>query len=164
MFAVGDTVLYSLRGLCRIEELVLRDNTQFYRLVPVFSQTYSIFVPAIKENEAKMRKILSCEEITAMIADVSSKPLKWIDDDKNRAVAFKDIMASGNRLEIMRLIRLLYEHQLLLKEKSKKLHIADERVFKDAEELLYDEFAYVLNIKRNQVVEFIADKISVSKK
>ncbi len=162
MFSVGDTILYSSRGVCKIDEIIYHNDTPFYKLVPVFSQAYSISIPINTESEAKMRKILSRKEIDDMIASLSLQPLMWIDDDKKRAFHFKEILSSGNRLEIMRLIRLLYERQLLLKAKNKRLHLTDERIFKEAEEILYNEFAYVLNIKREQVIDFIANKITVS--
>jgi CarD family transcriptional regulator len=55
-------------------------------------------------------------------------------------------------------------HQQELKEKGKKLRVSDERFLKDAEKVLYDEFAHVLDIKREEVLPFIFEQIETVRK
>ena len=64
----------------------------------------------------------------------------------------------------MRLIRMIYLHQKSLQHTNKKLHLADERAMKEAETMLYDEFAYVLNLRPEQVIDFIAQRIQIKEK
>ena len=42
---------------------------------------------------------------------------------------------------------------------GKKMHVSDERFFKEAEKLLYDEFAMVLEIKPEEVLPFILEQL-----
>ena len=42
--------------------------------------------------------------------------------------------------------------------------MADERFLKDAEKMLYDEFALVLNIREEEVLPFIMEQIAVGEK
>lgn len=42
---------------------------------------------------------------------------------------------------------------------GKKLHACDERFFRDAEKMLYEEFAAALNIDKEGVLPFILSKI-----
>ena len=42
---------------------------------------------------------------------------------------------------------------------GKKFHIADERIMREAEHKLHGEFAYVLNIKLDEVVPFIMGEL-----
>ena len=151
MFKINDTVLYSARGVCKIKG----KDENFYTLCPIYSKDIVIKIP--KEYERKMKKMLSKEEIDEMIKNVTD--MEWINNDKERQIAFKSILVSGDRLKIMSLIRLLYLHQQGLKRSNKKLHVADERIFKEAESILYDEFAYVLNLSRENVVKYIAEKV-----
>ncbi len=44
------------------------------------------------------------------------------------------------------------------------MHIADERFLNEAEKLLYEEFAHVLQIERNQVLPFILKQIQPEEK
>lgn len=158
MFCIGDTVKYSNRGLCKIEDITEINGTEFYVMSAVSGKN-KIFVPKNAQSEEKMRKVLSLEEINAMIDEAGKTPIEWIDDDKERRTAFREILARGDRTDLMRVIRAIYEHRKRLKEKGRKLHLADERIIQEAEAMLHSEIAYVLNITPEQVVKFIAEKI-----
>ena len=88
----------------------------------------------------------------------------WIDDDTQRYETYHAILQSGDRTQLVQLIKTLYLHQQERREQKKKLHSADEKFMKEAEHLLYEEFAYVLNIKREQVVPFITEQIEIEEK
>ena len=47
---------------------------------------------------------------------------------------------------------------------GRRLHITDERFMKEAEKMLYEEFAYVLNIRKDQVLPFILNQVQVAEK
>ncbi len=56
---------------------------------------------------------------------------------------------------------LLFLRQQELAGKRKKLHIADEKILKETERVLYEEFAYVLGIGQDEVLPFILQKLGV---
>ena len=64
----------------------------------------------------------------------------------------------------MKLIKTIYLCQKNRKEQKKKPYAIDERFLKEAEKLLYDEFALVLNVKPNQVLPLIIKQIEYSKR
>ena len=47
-----------------------------------------------------------------------------------------------------------------LNENHKKLHSADERILGEAENMLYDEFAFALDIPRDEVIPYIRSHVS----
>ena len=51
------------------------------------------------------------------------------------------------------MIKALYFHKNKRESEGKHLYLSDERFFKEAERILYDEFQYVLNIKKDEVME-----------
>lgn len=65
----------------------------------------------------------------------------------------------GDRKELVKLIKTLYVHGENQKKLGKKLHACDERFFRDAEKMLYEEFAAALNIDKEGVLPFILSKI-----
>ena len=52
------------------------------------------------------------------------------------------------------------QQKLKLKEAGKKLHTSDEQFFREAEKVIYDEFALVLNLRYDEVLPFIVKEIS----
>ena len=62
------------------------------------------------------------------------------------------------------MIKALYFHQREQQKNGRRLHITDERFMKEAEKMLYEEFAYVLNIRKDQVLPFILNQVQVAEK
>ena len=62
------------------------------------------------------------------------------------------------------MIKALYYHQQEQHAKGRRLHTADEHFFREAEKLLYDEFALVLHIKPEQVLPFIMEQVEIQEK
>ena len=112
-----------------------------------------------RELTAKMRRVLTVEEIDTLIDGMHEDPEEWIDNDGERKRVFQEILESGDRKKIMHMIRLLYLHREQQKKRGKKLHITDERTFREAEKILHEEFAHVLQIPTDQVVPYIAAKL-----
>ena len=110
---------------------------------------------------AKMRRILSEEEIYELIKAMPDKNGAWIENKNERNEYFRSILSNGDRAEIIKLIKIIYQHKEELKAIGKKLHASDEQFFKEAEKVIYDEFALVLNIRYDQVLPFIVDQISL---
>ncbi|WP_040197362.1 CarD family transcriptional regulator [Candidatus Soleaferrea massiliensis] len=168
MYEINDTVLYGGHGVCRIVEIEERDlcgnRMEYYILKPVYDEKSTVFVPV--HNEAlttKMRRILSVDEIYALIASMPNEDSKWIENENERKEKYREIISCGDRIQLIRAIKALYQHQQEQQARGRKLHLADERFFKEAEKMLYDEFALVLHIKPEQVFPFIQEQIHVSK-
>lgn len=166
MFQISDTVIYGAEGVFKIHEITNMDfsgeSKDYYVLKSLYNENSTIFVPTDKETLiAKMRKVLSKEEIYDMIRSMPDEELIWIEDENERMQVYKEILMKGNHRQIVKLIRTLYLHGQKLKQMGKNLHKVDERFLKDAERILYDEFAYVLNIKPNQVLPFIQEQIEL---
>lgn len=160
MFQLGQTVLYGTEGVCvidHIEEMkVNRVKMKYYVLKPIYNGGATIFVPMDNVDLlGKMRRILSREEIHAILDNLQDDELAWVEDHNERRQVFQSILSAGDRAQIVRLIRVLYLRRQQLRECGKHLRSADEQILREAEKLLNDEFALVLNISRQEVPDYI---------
>ena len=57
------------------------------------------------------------------------------------------------------MIKALYHHKQERLSEGKKFYVSDERFFREAENMLYEEFAIVLHISKDQVLPFILEQI-----
>ena len=165
----GDTVLYGTQGVCCITDITEREfkgtYTRYYILKPVYDSRSTLFVPESNQKlTAKMRRILSADEIYELIRAIPDKDPVWIENDAERAEQYRQILSSGNRSLLMQMIKSLYLRKEALTEKGRKLRIMDEHFFKDAERILYDEFALVLHIRPDEVLPFIMKQIEPGKR
>ena len=94
-----------------------------------------------------MRKLLSVEEINHLIDSMPEEETNWIVNENERREYFKQVIAGGDHLELIKMIKAIYIHKNERQAAGKRLHTTDERFFKDAEQILYDEFQYVLKLE-----------------
>jgi CarD family transcriptional regulator len=168
-YKAGDVVLYATYGVCEISEITEKDfngaRFAYYALKPLYYDKCTIFVPVGNEALiAKMRPLLSVEEIYALIKAMPDKDTTWIEDESVRGRNYREIIDGGDRGELARLIKTLYLRQQAQKTKNKNINETDKNFMKDAERILYEEFAHVLKIKREQVLPFIAGRIEAEQK
>lgn len=156
MYQVNDVVLYGVDGVCRITEIVNRPirggSMEFYVLKSCAHEKVTIYVPTSNEDlVGRMQHVLSADEIQQMMKVMPEEETVWIEDERDRKERYNEILSGDDRLEIYRVIKTLSHRQRELSGKNKKLHAADERLLRDAERRLYDEFAHVLKIEPEQV-------------
>ena len=151
MFQVNDVIIYGAQGVCRItgkeEKTVSGKRKTYFVLKPVVDKGSTIFAPT--DNELvlrKMRRLLTKDEINKLIDSMQSENALWIENENERKELYKNILAKGDHLELIKMIKAIYAHKKEREAEGKRLHISDERFFKDAEQILYNEFQYVLEL------------------
>lgn len=164
MFQVNDTILYGADGICEITEIASRTfggkTQEYYVLRPVDSAQATIYVPTRSEKLlAKMRRMLSPEEIHEIIRSLPEETPFWIEDENERKRAYGEILRGGDRRAMIRLMKALHQRQQELKATGRKFHACDERFMKDAEKTLFHEFAHVLHMRPEQVDSFIRQQL-----
>ncbi len=160
MYKVNDTVIYGTKGVCKIIEISEREflgkSKEYYILKPINNTSTTFFAPT--DNQAvldKMHRIISKQEIEELVDATSKEEPVWIQNDNERRERFREILLGGKHHELIQMIKVIWIQKQKREAEGKKLHISDERFFKDAEELLYAEFQYVLEINKEELVSFI---------
>ncbi|MDR1621700.1 MAG: hypothetical protein LBS00_04930 [Synergistaceae bacterium] len=169
-YKANDVVLYATHGVCEISEITEMDIRGtpciYYVLKPLYyDNECTIFVPVNSETlTAKMRRLLSVNEIHALIGSMPDKNTIWIEDEALRNKSYEEILDGGDRTELIKLVKTLYFRQESKKSKNQSLRVTDKRFMKDAERMLYEEFAHVLRIEPKQVLPFIIEQIEAGEK
>ena len=102
----SDFVHYGAYGVCQVEDICpIRfgpdlPRREYYVLKPVSQVGSSIFVPADNPKlTARMRPVLSKEEIDRLLADVGEERLPWTEDRRQRLDTFRDILRRSDERE-----------------------------------------------------------------
>ena len=165
MFKVNDVIIYGTQGVCRIvgieEKTVSGTKKNYFVLKPVNDGGSTIFAPTDNENVLKkMRALLSREEIYALIDSMPDENAVWIRSDNERKEHYRKILASGDHVELIKMIKAIYAHKKEREAAGKRLHMIDEHFFKDAEQILYNEFQYVLKLNsKEELMAYICSRI-----
>lgn len=159
MFCVGQTVLYGSNGVCMVDDVtekrIGKTKIQYYVLKPLCNNTSTLFVPTANQQlVSKMRRILTEDEAEAILRNLPPCG-DWNDNKQERSEQFRAIITEGSCVELIRLIRLVRTHEQEQLAGGKRLHITDERILKEAEKMICEEFSLVLHISRDEVLERI---------
>lgn len=157
---IGDVVIYGTTGACEIIDIckktVCGTEQSYYALRPVFDSALTLYVPQKSEHLlSRIKQVMSDDQIHSLINALPDLEPLWIDNDKERQETYKQIIQSGDRKQIARIIRTLFEHEERQLKAGKKLHIADERILKEAQDILHNELAFVLNMSPEEVIPYI---------
>lgn len=164
MFEQSDTILYGTEGICVIEEITRRTfggkTQEYYVLRPLYGGQSTIYVPTANEKlRGRMRRLLSAEEVRRIIHAMPEEEPLWIENEPERKQAYARILHDGDRQAMIRIIKALHLRQIQLKAAGRKVHACDERFLRDAEKILYMEFAHVLHMEPGQIPAFIRSQI-----
>ena len=164
MLNKGDVISYGTTGVCRVEgeceQTVKGQKRRYLVLKPVHKQNSTVYVPL--DNDVlkdKFKPLLTGDEIEEIIKEMPEENSLWKESSSERAELYSQILESGDRKRLAQLVRTLYLRQKSLLAKGRHLHSLDERFFKNAESLLFDEFSAVLGITQDEVFDFIENKL-----
>lgn len=167
MFAIEDIVVYGNCGVCKIVNICKKQigekQVSCYVLKPVRDETTTIYCP-IDNDKIKMRKLLTPEEIDNLIQTMPAAQTQWEANDQIRKEKFHAILKKADHRELITLIKTLYFHKVESTRQGRKFHLNDERVMKEAERILYGEFAHVLHIEPDEVVPFITGQLNAKRR
>ena len=162
MHKIGDMILYGASGVMTVvdirEESVGDTPRRYYVLRPSLVRSESLtFVPIDNERLISlMLPLLTKEEINALLKEAKSiSPIEWIPSNRPRADAFKKIIESGDRRQMIAMIRAIDENAKGREAEGKKNFITDENAKQKALKLLYSEISVVLGIPEEDAINIV---------
>ena len=157
---IGTYVLYAKTGVCLVKEKITMGGGQYYVLSPIGDSRSSVYVPC--DNEAlvaRMRPLLSREEIDGLLSDADEVKREWVDDRNERALMYRAVTGSGDRKELVRLLACLMRKKQERIALGKRLSSMDETVLQDCVRLVQEEFSMVLGIAAHEVGPYIQERL-----
>ena len=156
---INDAVMHVPEGVCKVTEIIERDLSrygirQYYVLVPVYDRGTKIYIPTDAGSD-KMKSLPEKDEVLQIIDNIP-------DNDKERMESFNKIISRCDYREMMALLHTLRNKHAEKVRTGKKFHSADERIFREAERILFGEFGYILDIEPSSVAGFISDRLGAT--
>lgn len=163
LFKIDDYIMYGMTGVCKVMDITNERFTngikkEYYVLSPIYSNNTVIKIP-VDNEKVPMRKLLSKINVLSLINDIPNMDTSWIDNEKLRSEQFKKILRDGKCEELIKLVRSIDNNREYVKSIGKKTHQADDNIMKEAERLLNEEFATILDISPNEVSSYISSHI-----
>ncbi len=164
LFQAGEYVSYKKNGICKITDVVTKefagmDPKPYYEMEVVYDNHTVLYVPVGSPAEQSMRRVLTAEEVHAVILESEQYQDPWIENGKARAAQFEAMLEEGTRSRILWIIKMLTFHRAQAERENKKVYAADVRILETAEKIITEEFSFALKIEKEQVIPYIIDHL-----
>lgn len=164
MYQIGDRVVYGIHGVCRVvdqeEQIIDRKRQSYLVLEPVGQEGSRYLVPAHNAAAmAKLHRMLTPEQLMGLFASDEIRSDGWIGDENQRKQTYRELISSGDRANLMKMVRTLYRHKAAQAAAGKKVHQCDDNFLRDAEKLLSGEVAIVMGMEYEQARSFLREQL-----
>lgn len=165
MYQVGDLIIYGSTGVCKITDITSRDisgkesSQLFYYMTPLY-QSCKILTP-INSTKVFMRPIISKVEADRLIDMI---PAIQVEAYHNRALNqlaehYKQSLNTHKCSDLIELSMSIYAKKQYAEQQKRKFGAIDEKFLKRAEDLLFGELAAALCIPKENVPEYIEQRV-----
>ncbi|MBE5852108.1 MAG: CarD family transcriptional regulator [Lachnospiraceae bacterium] len=162
MFKIGDYVVYGTNGVCRIDSIGTLNmgmgDREYYTLTPVYEKKSKLFIP-VDNQKIVMRPVLTRQETDKLIDEIQNIDVLCVEDEKKREEVYKEAMRTCDSKQWVRIIKTLYLRKLDRMQHGKKATSSDEKYLHMAQQNLYGEMAFALEIPKEEVEHFIAERM-----
>lgn len=158
MFNVGDLILYSLQGICCIDDICEKTfmgvTKSYYVLHPITGSKLKISVPVDSEN-VRMLKLLTKDAAKKVVESFRFQGIDWVETDNERNKVYSDIVKNGSRKEISMMANTLMREKIKIEKSGRKFHAKDRKLLTYIQDVLFRELAFSLNTTYEAVSEKI---------
>lgn len=162
---VGSHVLYSTKGICKVERTDTLKLTnvakEYYILIPVFDKNSTYYLPIDYDPEKiVIRNAINLKTVDELM-DYSKvcEPFEWLENVNLRKNKNEEILKSADHKSIIRLIKTLKQHEEGQKSVGKKMYLSDTKVLKSAIRIISNEFAFVRGEDPQVIEEFFDEAV-----
>lgn len=164
MYQAGDCVLYGVHGVCRVvgteKQLVNRKRTQYLVLQPLNQTESKFYLPTENPTAmAKLKAVFSREELAALLDSEEVCQDAWIHDENQRKLYYRELIGSGDRISLMRMVSALYRYKQAQAEAGRKFHQSDDNFLRDAEKLLVSEISLVMELSPEEARDYLRQQL-----
>ena len=165
VYQSGECVVYGVHGVCRVigkeKQLVNRKRTEYLVLEPIGHGESRFYLPVANETAmGKLRPVLTREALCALLDSEEIREDNWIADENLRKQYYRELITSGDRRELMRMVHTLYGYRVAQQTAGKKFHLCDDNFLRDAEKLLASEISLVLDKSQEDARQYLREQLA----
>ena len=170
LYSVGELIFYGRTGVCEVKEITTlksmgeTEGRLYYILEPLYKEC-KISIP-VDNDKIYMRPVISrkhAEELIDRIPHINTSA--YYSHNLNQLKEhYREVMESHDCMNMIEMTMSIHQKKREAEAHKKKLGAVDERFMKEAEELIFGEFAAALDIPRSELQGYIENRVNIMKK
>lgn len=164
MYKIDDLVVYGKMGVCKVKDIASLKNPEactdrLYYVIQPMNDNCVIYAPV--DTKAFMRPVISAGEANRLINGIQDVRVEAYFNDRAQDLAqhYENVIKSHDCEGLIKLVMSIYNKKMIMEQQNHKFGQIDERYMKQAEELLFSEFAVALGIPKEKVPQYIESKV-----
>ena len=161
MYWIGDIVVHSGHGVCRITDKKTNPemNKDFFQLKTVSNQL-TIMIPEDKVDEF-LRPVISKDFFLQNLDLTKGKAINYSKDNKERRNQFQTLLSSNRLQDTLLLLKSLYSLADEKKKERKMLGSFDSQFFQQALKKASEELMFSMNLSKTEALELLEKTLKI---
>lgn len=165
MYEIDDLVMYGGTGVCKVSGITkpdfvgLNEDRLYYVLEPLY-QSGVIYAP-IENKKVFIRPVISADEAKELIDTMPEVHTEIYKSSSIQQLSkyYQSVIDTHKCMDLIKLTKSLNEKRDNAIKENKHLGQIDKKFMKKAEELLFGEFAAALDISKEEVEDYIQNRL-----
>lgn len=164
MYQIGDKVVYGMHGVCIVTDMENHrvDGKQVvYLVLEPIGQSGSRYLLPSHNNAAmaKVRPILSKDDLEALLTSEAVHADIWIRDENQRKQCYRELISGGDRQKQCQMVCSIYRFRRIQVNAGKKIHLCDDNFLRDAEKQIASEISVAFHMDLKDALQYLREKL-----
>jgi CarD family transcriptional regulator len=163
MYNIGDLVIYSAHGICKINDIcdktVAGITKSYYVLHPMDNKHHLTISIPVNNDKVAILDLIQKEESKEILESFNDLGVEWIDKPNIRQQIYSEILNTGDRKEIAKVINTFMRKKIDAELHDKKINEQDRKLLIHAQNILFKELALSMNASYEEIKEMIVNNI-----
>lgn len=159
MFNIGDLVIYSAHGICKINDICEKTfsgiTKDYYVLNPMDNKHHLTISIPVNTDKVAILNLIDKDEAQDILDSFKYPGVEWYDKPNMRLQVYSDIIKNGERKEIARVINTLMRKKIETELHDKKQNEQDRKLMINTQNILFKELAISLNTSFEEINEMV---------
>ena len=156
MYKINDYVIYK-REVCVVKDLKKINNQDYYTLENKEDTSLKVSIPVSQETQL-LRHLATFDEISNTLDHINDIPTLNI-NERNLEEQYKLLLQGTTIEDLIKIIKTAYIRNEIRKNNHKHLSDTDTSYQELAEQFLFNEIAYAMNISYDAAKELVFNKL-----
>lgn len=164
MFNIGDLVIYSGHGICKVDDICDKSiagvTKKYYVLHPLENNQQLTISTPVDNEKTVIQKLMNKVEAEEILESFKQDGIEWIEKPQERGRTYSNIVNTGNRMDIAKITNTLLKKKQEVEKDGRKFYEHDSKLLLSIQNILFKELSLALDTTTEKISKKVYSMIS----